>query len=517
MKEKLTKLTALRLTVLSVLRIAIGWHFLYEGIVKLFDPKWTSAAFLAESKWVFSGVFHWIVSNPVALKVVDQMNIWGLILIGLGLFFGCFSRLASFFGAMLLALYYVANPAIVGFASEFGVEGNYLVIDKNLVEMVALLVLAMIPTGKFIGLEGVIARLRKADIADGQDNSIVKVITPLPRPGLLIGRRGLLKHLAVLPVFGGFVYAYLKKQGWESYEEKYLLQEAGDVDAVTSATVKTFYFSSLKDLKGKVPCGRIGGLELSRLILGGNLIGGWAHARDLIYVSKLVKAYHSDQRVCETFRLAEECGINTVLTNPQLCRVINKYWRREKGKIQFISDCGHKNDAIEGVKVSIDGGADACYVQGEIADNLAKDGKAEVIGEAVELARKNGVPAGVGAHKLETVKACVEGGIKPDFWVKTLHHTNYWSARPNEEYKDNIWCVNPQETIEYMNALPEPWIAFKILAAGAIDPVEGFSYAFKNGADFICVGMYDFQIVEDANIALDVLNGDIQRQRPWRA
>lgn len=517
MTARLTKLGKVQLTALTVLRIAIGWHFLYEGIVKLLDPNWTSAAFLAESKWVFSGVFHWIVSNPVALEVVDQMNIWGLILIGLGLFFGCLSRLAAFFGAMLLVLYYVANPAIAGFASEMGVEGNYLVIDKNLVEMVALLVLAIIPTGKFLGLDGVIARLRKADIADGQENSAVKVVTPEPRGGMLIGRRGLLKHLAVLPVFGGFVYAYLKKQGWESYEEKYLLAEAGDVDAVTSATVKTFYFSSLKDLKGKVPCGKIGDLELSRLILGGNLIGGWAHARDLIYVSKLVKVYHDDRRICETFRLAEECGINTVLTNPQLCRVINKYWRREKGTIQFISDCGYKNDAVEGVKVSIDGGADACYVQGEIADNLAKEGKAEVIGEAVELARKNGVPGGVGAHKLETVKACVEGGIKPDFWVKTLHHTNYWSARPDEEYKDNIWCVNPEETIEYMNALPEPWIAFKILAAGAIDPAEGFSYAFKNGADFICVGMYDFQIVEDANIALDVLNGDIQRQRPWRA
>ena len=95
-------------------------------------------------------------------------------------------------------------------------------------------------------------------------------------------------------------------------------------------------------------------------------------------------------------------------------------------------------------------------------------------------------------------------GLSPDFWVKTLHHCDYWSARKDVQ-NDNIWCVNPEETVAYMSALPQPWIAYKVLAAGAIHPSEGFKYAFRNGADFICVGMYDFQIVEDVNIALTAL------------
>ena len=147
-------------------------------------------------------------------------------------------------------------------------------------------------------------------------------------------------------------------------------------------------------------------------------------------------------------------------------------------------------------------------------DRLIPYGKVETIGEAVDLIRQNGRPAGIGAHKLETVKACVQAGIRPDFWVKTLHQTNYWSARPNENYNDNIWCVDPQETIDFMNGLEEPWIAFKILAAGAIHPNNGFKFAFENGADFICVGMYDFQVVEDVNITLDVLVSDLKRSRP---
>ena len=245
-------------------------------------------------------------------------------------------------------------------------------------------------------------------------------------------------------------------------------------------------------------------------------MGGWAHARDLIYVSKLIKTYHTDQKVFDTFRIAERCGMNTILTNPVLARVINKYWRVEQGKIQFISDCAYKNDLMTGIKMSIDGGAHACYVQGGIADRMVQAGKVEEIGKALDFIRQNDVPAGIGGHALDTVKACVDAGLKPDYWVKTLHKTDYWSSDSVNQH-DNIWCTNPEETAEYMSQIQEPWIAYKILAAGAYKPEVGFQYAFENGADFICVGMYDFQIVDDANIALDVLAQKLDRKRPWMA
>ena len=117
----------------------------------------------------------------------------------------------------------------------------------------------------------------------------------------------------------------------------------------------------------------------------------------------------------------------------------------------------------------------------------------------------------------------MEQGIKPDFWIKTLHEHSYWSAQVDIEqkstvdagYKDNIFCWNLRDAIEFMNQLEEPWIAFKVLAAVAIEPKQGFPYAFNNGADFICVGMYDFQIVDDVNIALDSL-ANLKRSRLWR-
>jgi len=100
--------------------------------------------------------------------------------------------------------------------------------------------------------------------------------------------------------------------------------------------------------------------------------------------------------------------------------------------------------------------------------------------------------------------------------MKTLHHHNYWSARHPEEH-DNMYCYNPAETISYMKTLPQPFIAFKTMAAGAILPKDGFRYAFENGADFVCAGMYDFQMVEDVNIARDILKSDMKRERNWYA
>ena len=130
-------LSGWQIAVLALLRVAIGWHFLYEGLSKLFTPGWTAEGFLTSSRWVLSDAFQWIVAHPPVLRAVDLLNMWGLCAIGLCLILGLFSRLTSFAGMALIAFYYAAHPPLPNLDFGMSREGSYLIVDKNLVELFA--------------------------------------------------------------------------------------------------------------------------------------------------------------------------------------------------------------------------------------------------------------------------------------------------------------------------------------------------------------------------------------------
>ncbi len=150
------RFTGLKLWVLFLLRIAVGWHFLYEGFSKLLNPYWTSAGFLVESKGPLAGIFQSIAASPSTLKVVDFLNTWGLIAIGLGLIVGFLSRWAAGAGMLLIVLYYICNPPFPGLTYSAPQEGAYLFVNKNVVEFFALWILILFPTSRTLGLDGLV-------------------------------------------------------------------------------------------------------------------------------------------------------------------------------------------------------------------------------------------------------------------------------------------------------------------------------------------------------------------------
>jgi len=143
----------LQLVTLVLLRLIIGWQILYEGVAKLYTPNWSSAGFLRDSQWIMSDISQWIVSNNTVLSCVDFLNTWGLIAIGLGLMLGLFARTASIAGAFLLFIYYLNCAPIIGIEYTYLIDGNSLIINKILIESVALFALAVFPTSSIIGLD----------------------------------------------------------------------------------------------------------------------------------------------------------------------------------------------------------------------------------------------------------------------------------------------------------------------------------------------------------------------------
>lgn len=160
--KRASKYTTFQVFTLLFLRMLVGWHFLYEGIAKLLNPYWTSAGYLSESKWLFSGLFTAIADNPNLLKLVDLLNIWGQIVIGMALIAGLLTSWVSIAGIVLLSLYYVCNPPFVGYSYTMPSEGSYLIVNKILIEMAALGILLAFPTGKIMGLDGVIFKKNRS-------------------------------------------------------------------------------------------------------------------------------------------------------------------------------------------------------------------------------------------------------------------------------------------------------------------------------------------------------------------
>ncbi|MFI5378997.1 MAG: hypothetical protein ACHRHE_06860 [Tepidisphaerales bacterium] len=274
--------------------------------------------------------------------------------------------------------------------------------------------------------------------------------------------------------------------------------------------------------------GKIGKVEISRLICGGNLISGYGHSRDLIYVSSLLQHYFTDEKIIETWKLCEQLGVNTMVAypgDPHAIKVYKRY-REEGGKIQYLAQINPVEKELDiAVKQAVYAGASGAFLVGNSGDLWAREGKVAVIGELIKIIKDNGLIAGCAGHELRTPMAIEEAGFAPDFYVKTLHNNNYWSHRRPDQNKDvidnygadNYWCKEPEEVIAFMAKLKRPWIAYKVLAAGAVHPRDGFKYAYENGADFALVGMFDFQVHENITIANRILSGELKRSREWMA
>ncbi len=359
-----------------------------------------------------------------------------------------------------------------------------------------------------------------------------------------MNRRKMLRSLSALPVLGMASSPRLQAAQY-------------DVDAITSPTkivgaktnsplmtdldkkeyarLKTLDLKepNVAALRQRMPVSKIGKLTVGRLISVSNLISLHMHARDLAYVTTLAAHYNTEERIFMTLKKCEENGVNTiVLKNHNFKQFkLSNYWKEWGGQMQWIADVITTD--IDQFKALLEEhlalGAAAVYLWGGASDIWYHQKQPDKIIKAYEIMKQYDIPVGIGAHRLEPIRFCEKEGLAPDFYIKTLHHDRYWSAHPpanrrylemfekesphHEAYHDNMFCHDAEETVAFMHHVKIPWIAFKVLAAGAIPPEDGFTYAFQNGADFICVGMFDFQIKQDVELARRVVMESMKHRK----
>jgi hypothetical protein len=348
-------------------------------------------------------------------------------------------------------------------------------------------------------------------------------------------RREILGSLGALPFLGMTSSSKAKSQD--------------KIDAMTGPTFITksdkLDYARLKGLdlndpetvakQKEMPVGKIGNLTLGRLICGSNLISMNMHARDLDYVSALATHYNTEERIFMTLKLCEEYGINGIVLKNHNFRHfrLSNYWKDWGGRMKWLADVITTDiDQYEKLLVEhLELGASGAYLWGGASDTWYYQKKQDNIIRAYEIMRKYDIPVGICAHRLEPIVFCEKEGLKPDFYMKTLHHDRYWSAHPkagrrfmemyekespdHAEYHDNMFCYDFEQTIEFMQDVKVPWIAFKVLAAGAIPAEEGLKFAFAGGADFVCLGMFDFQVKQDVELVLKTIAESKNRKRPW--
>ena len=149
------KLTKMQGFVLVLLRVLIGWHFLYEGVIKAYNPSWTSRGYLLSAS-ILKPFFTWLAGDSL-ISVIDNLNIIALIAVGISLLIGIKVKWGCIGGVLLLVLYYFAHPPLPNLPQGPS-EGSYWLVNKNLVEIAALFVVYQFPLTSLFGLENLFTK-----------------------------------------------------------------------------------------------------------------------------------------------------------------------------------------------------------------------------------------------------------------------------------------------------------------------------------------------------------------------
>lgn len=261
---------------------------------------------------------------------------------------------------------------------------------------------------------------------------------------------------------------------------------------------------------------RIGSIDVSRFILGGNPISGFSHQG--AEVDCRMRHFFSAAQVKRLLREAESLGVNTFLgrADRHMARLMLEHWD-EGGQMQWIAQTAPELGSIErGIETAIHAGAKACYVHGGVMDHLLEHGKLDEVPPTIEMIRRAGMPAGVAGH-LPQVLQWAEREIDVDFYMCSYYNPSSRRDSPERSlgYDECYSDADRQDMVDIIPTLSKPAIHYKVLAAGRKDPSDAFAFAAEHlrPGDAVCVGVYDEANPNMLREDIDLLDRSLAERR----
>ncbi|WP_276279792.1 DoxX family protein [Halorussus caseinilyticus] len=132
------------------LRLMMGYAFLHAGWTKITAAEpFDAAGYLTNvtAASPLSGLFHWMGQTGWFVEFVNLAVPWGEFLIGMGLLVGALTRLAAFFGAFMMLLFYFGNW-----------EVSHGLVNGDLAYMMVFLAVAAFGAGRLLGLDALVEK-----------------------------------------------------------------------------------------------------------------------------------------------------------------------------------------------------------------------------------------------------------------------------------------------------------------------------------------------------------------------
>jgi len=262
----------------------------------------------------------------------------------------------------------------------------------------------------------------------------------------------------------------------------------------------------------QIPTTRIGDLEITRFMIGGNPFSGFSHqSRER---TQAMLAWYTDERIIETLFQAQELGLTACLMrgDPHVTNVLKQYWD-QGGTMRWIAQTDSRSiTAVDGGRYCLDHGASACYLHGGVMDHYVAQERFDEIAAFIQFVQDAGLPAGLAGH-VPADFGWAEANVDADFYMVCYYNPSDRALRPEHdpEATERYEPEDRAARVACIQTLQRPAIHYKILAAGRHDPKQAFDYATAHmrPQDAVVVGVYTEDnpnmIAEDLDLFMDGL------------